>query len=166
MLAESLPTHDELKAKAAATYNAAADSYDAPANTFWARFGATTVDRLGLRPGMRVLDVCCGTGASAIPAAHAVGPAGRVIAVDLAENLLTRLRAKAERLGFSQLETRTGDLLDPPVAAGETFDAVVCVFGIFFLADMAEGIRRLWRRVAPDGPVSYTHLTLPTNREV
>ena len=156
MLPESPPSHDELKAKAAATYNAAADSYDAPANTFWARFGARTVERLELRPGMRVLDVCSGTGASAVPAAQAVGSTGRVIAVDLAANLLARLQAKADRLGLAQLETRTGDLLDPPVAADETFDAVVCVFGIFFLADMAEGIRRLWRRVAPDGQLAIT----------
>jgi ubiquinone/menaquinone biosynthesis C-methylase UbiE len=145
-----------VKAKAAATYNAAADAYDAPANTFWARFGSRTVERLGLRPGLRVLDVCAGTGASAIPAAQAVGPTGHVIAVDLAENQLARLRAKAERLGLTQLETRTGDLLDPPLSPDATFDAVVCVFGIFFVADMAEALRRLWRRVAPGGQLAIT----------
>jgi predicted RNA methylase len=38
--------------------------------------------------GAHVLDVCCGTGASALPAAQAVGPEGKVIAVDLAGELL------------------------------------------------------------------------------
>jgi ubiquinone/menaquinone biosynthesis C-methylase UbiE len=145
-----------LKAKAAAAYNAAADTYDAPANTFWDRFGAATVARLGLRPGMRVLDVCSGTGASAIPAAQAVGPTGQVIAVDVAENLLARLRAKADRLDLPQIETRGGDLLDLPLPADATFAAVVCVFGIFFVADMAEGLRQLWRRVAPGGQLAIT----------
>ena len=69
------------------TYNAAADHYDHPAVSFWDRYGRRTVDRLPLISGMAVLDVCCGMGASAIPAAEAVGPAGHVIAVDLAEKL-------------------------------------------------------------------------------
>jgi ubiquinone/menaquinone biosynthesis C-methylase UbiE len=151
-----MPSHDELKARAAAAYNAAADAYDAPENTFWDRFGARTIERLGLRPGIRVLDVCSGAGASAIPAAQAVGPTGQVIAIDLAENLLARLRAKAGRLGLVHLEARTGDLLDPPLEAAATFDAVVCVFGIFFVADMAEAIRRLWARVASGGQLAIT----------
>jgi SAM-dependent methyltransferase len=150
-----VPSHDELKARAAAAYNAAADAYDAPGNTFWARFGARTVDRLGLQPGMHVLDVCAGTGASAIPAARAVGPGGRVIAVDLADALLARLRAKAEGLGLPQLEARPGDLLDLDLPASD-FDAVICVFGIFFVADMAEGIRQLWARVRPGGRLAIT----------
>jgi SAM-dependent methyltransferase len=151
-----MPSHDELKARATVAYNAAADAYDAPANTFWDRFGARTVERLGLQPGMRVLDVCAGSGASAIPAAHAVGPTGQVIAVDLAENLLARLRTKADRLGLTQLDTRAGDLLDLPLPADATFDAVVCVFGIFFVGDMAEGVRQLWRRVVPGGQLAIT----------
>jgi SAM-dependent methyltransferase len=146
-------SHEELKARAAAVYNAAADHFDAPENTFWDRFGARTVGRLGLRPGMRVLDVCAGSGASAIPAAQAVGPTGQVIAVDLADGLLARLRAKADRLGLAQLEARHGDLLDLPFA-DTGFDAVVCVFGIFFVADMAAGVQRLWERVGPGGQLA------------
>jgi ubiquinone/menaquinone biosynthesis C-methylase UbiE len=149
-------SHETLKARAAAAYNAAADTYDAPANTFWDRFGSATVARLGLQPGMRVLDVCSGSGASAIPAAQAVRPTGQVIGVDVAETLLARLRAKANALGLAQLETRVGDLLDLPLPADATFDAVICVFGIFFLADMADGIRQLWRRVAPGGQLAIT----------
>src|SRR6516225_5283124 len=54
------------------TYNAAADYYDHPAVSFWDRYGRRTVGRLPLVSGMAVLDVCCGMGTSAIPAAERV----------------------------------------------------------------------------------------------
>lgn len=66
-----MSSHDELRNKALTTYNAAADRYDDSDNTFWELFGQRTIARLGLRPGMHVLDVCAGSGASAIPAAEA-----------------------------------------------------------------------------------------------
>jgi len=80
------------KRKTATTYNAAADFYDHPANTFWERYGRRTLERIGLTPGQRVLDVCCGSGASALPAARFVAPNGSVVGVDLAENLLALAR--------------------------------------------------------------------------
>ena len=58
------------------TYNAAADHYDHPALSFWDRFGRRTVERLPLVPGMSVLDVCCGMGGSALPAAERVRETG------------------------------------------------------------------------------------------
>ena len=80
---------DPAKLKAQKTYNAAADLFDAHPLGFWARYGERTVARLHLNDGATVLDVACGSGASALPAAAAVGPTGRVIGVDLAENLLS-----------------------------------------------------------------------------
>src|SRR5262245_52911583 len=124
-----MSSHDELKARAAATYDAASDWFDAPDNTFWDRFGRATIARLALEPGMHVLDVCSGSGASAIPAAEAVGRSGRVVANDIAERLLARLSRKAERRGLHQLECRVQDLMT--LAPDAHFDAVVCVFGLF-----------------------------------
>jgi ubiquinone/menaquinone biosynthesis C-methylase UbiE len=147
--------HHEAKAKAAATYDAAADHYDDPANTFWDRFGRGTIARLGLRRGDKVLDVCCRSGASAIPAAEVVGSEGSVRGVDLAENLLALARTKARALGLRSVEFSAGDMLclDFPDAA---FDAVVCVFGIFFVPDMPAAVRELWRVVRPGGKLAIT----------
>ncbi len=150
-----MSTHEELKAKAAATYNAAADCFDSPDNTFWERFGRATVDRLGLTPGVQVLDVCAGSGASAIPAAEAVGPTGRVVAVDIADGLLALLERKVKARGLTNVAVRSQDVLTLG-SMTETFDAVVCVFGIFFLADMVEGVRQLWGRVRPGGQMAIT----------
>jgi SAM-dependent methyltransferase len=148
-------TPEEPKARAAATYNAAADFFDDAANTFWDRFGRATIERLGLRAGDRVLDVCCGSGASAIPAAEAVGPQGHVLGVDLAEKLLALARAKAAARGLRNVELRAGDMLDLRLPAA-SFDAVVCVFGVFFVPDMAAAVRALWQLVRPGGRLAIT----------
>jgi SAM-dependent methyltransferase len=148
-------TPAEPKSTAVKTYNAASDYYDDPANAFWARSGSRTVQCLDLRPGDHVLDVCCGSGASAIPAAKAVGATGSVLGVDLADHLLQLARAKARRCGLNHVEFRTGDLLDLGLPdAG--FDAVICVFGIFFVPDMQAAARALWRLVRPGGKLAVT----------
>ena len=96
----TIGTPEHARARAAAVFNAAADRYDDAPNTFWARFGRETVERLELPAGARVLDVCCGSGASAIPAAEHVGPSGYVLAVDLADRLLDLAREKARAAGL------------------------------------------------------------------
>jgi ubiquinone/menaquinone biosynthesis C-methylase UbiE len=146
---------DDAKRWAQDTYNAAAEFFDEPALEFWDRFGRATVDRLELRPGATVLDACAGSGASALPAAERVGPSGKVVAVDLAGNLLALARAKADRHGLSNLETRNGDIEALDYAPG-SFDAVIIVFGVFFLPDMAAGTAALWRLVAPGGQLAVT----------
>jgi ubiquinone/menaquinone biosynthesis C-methylase UbiE len=143
------------KLKAEKTYNAAADCFDAGPLSFWERSGRRTVERLRLARGAAVLDVCCGTGASALPAAQAVGAGGGVIAVDLAEELLKLGRAKAAAAGLRNIEFRRGDM----TALGfpeRSFDAVVCVFGIFFVPDMEAQVAELWRMVRQGGQLAIT----------
>lgn len=150
-----MPPRAEAQARAAATYDAAADSYDHPANSFWERYGRRTVERLGLTPGASVLDACCGSGASAIPAAESVGRSGSVLGVDLAERLLELGRTKARARGLTNVEFRNADILELGLPdAG--FDAVVCVFGIFFVPDMPAAVRALWRLVRPGGRLAVT----------
>jgi ubiquinone/menaquinone biosynthesis C-methylase UbiE len=138
------------KLRAAETYNAAADHFDSDALGFWDRIGRRTIERLELPAGATVLDVGCGTGASALPAAERVGPQGRVIGVDLADRLLEIGRAKAERRKLRNIQFQSGDMEHLGFPDGH-FDAVVCVFAIFFVPDMATQLRELWRMVRPAG---------------
>jgi ubiquinone/menaquinone biosynthesis C-methylase UbiE len=149
------PELDHAKKKAASTYNAASDFYDHPANTFWSRYGRQTVERLRLIAGERVLDVCCGSGASAIPAAKIVGPTGSVVGVDLAENLLALARGKAKDRGLANIEFRSGDMTQLPFD-DSSFDVVVCVFGIFFVPDMEAALRELKRVLRVGGKLAIT----------
>jgi len=150
-----METPEEARSKAANAYNAASDYFDNPANSFWERFGRRTVERLELSPGARVLDVCCGSGASAISACELIGPTGYVLGVDLAENLLDMARNKAKQRGFTNIDFRTGDLLNLGLPEAN-FDAVVCVFGIFFVPEMEAAVRELWRLVRPGGKLAIT----------
>ena len=141
--------------RAEQAYGAAADHYDRAALSFWDRYGAATVARLPLAAGDAVLDLCCGTGASAIPSARAVGPGGRVIGVDLAEPMLELARARAAREGLANVEFRRGDATSAGLPDGG-FDAVVCVFGVFFAPDMAAFVREMWRLTGPGGVLAVT----------
>jgi ubiquinone/menaquinone biosynthesis C-methylase UbiE len=111
------------------------------------------VARLPLAPGDRVLDLCCGTGASAIPAARAVGPAGQVIGADVTEPLLAQARQRAA--GLPQAEFRLGDATRTGLPAA-SFDAVVCVFGVFFVPGVPGFVAEMWRLVRPGGILAIT----------
>ena len=97
-----------------------------------------------------MLDLCCGAGASAIPSARAVGAAGRVLGIDVAAPLPEMARARAARDGLANVEFRYGDAMRTGLPDG-SFDAVVCVFGVFFAPDMAAFVQEMWRLVKPGG---------------
>jgi len=141
--------------RAARTYGAAADHYGLGSLSFWNRFGAATVSRLALEAGQSVLDLCCGAGASAIPAARAVGPDGHVLGIDVAEPLLEQARAKAAAEHLQNIEFRCGNAISTGLPAA-SFDAVVCVFGVFFAPDMAAFAAEMWRLVRPGGILAIT----------
>ena len=141
--------------KAESTYNSAADTFDAEPLGFWDRTGRRTVERLALQSGAHVLDVCSGTGASAIPAAEAVGPQGSVLATDLSASLLALGRAKAGAAGLQNVDFLRADMTALGLPA-DSFDAVVCVFGIFFVPDMERQVAELWRMVRPGGQLAIT----------
>ena len=85
------------------------------------------IRRINLKPGMKVLDVACGTGNQSIPAART---GAQVIGLDIAPNLLeqARQRAQAENLKVEFVE---GDAEKLPYPAGQ-FDVVLSMFGAMF----------------------------------
>jgi len=141
--------------KAQRTFDQAVDCFDAPPLEFWDRYGKETVQRLSLAPGARILDVACGAGASALPAAEAVGSSGSVLGVDVAGRLLERARVKAFFRDLRNVKFLNADMNRLEFPDG-SFDAVICVFGVFFAADMASLLTRLWRLVNRGGKLAIT----------
>ncbi len=115
------------KLRAAATCNAASDHFDDAPLVSGTGMGNTLSIGLRSAPGARVLDVGCGTGASALAAARQVGPTGEVIGIDLAERPLEIARQKAASRNLGNVEFRVADMerLSYP---DQHFDAVICVF--------------------------------------
>lgn len=142
---------DDSPVRWAGAFDEAALDFSRLSPLLWDPVGRATVAELGLRPGHRVLDACCGDGASALPAARAVGASGTVDAVDLSPAMIELLRRRASAL--PQLAAHAADATR---WAGEGYDAVVCVLGAFFFPDVDGGTEHLVRRTRPGGTVALT----------
>src|SRR5271154_3815161 len=116
--------------------------------------GELFISRLPIRAGMDVLDVACGTGNLAIPAAR-IG--ARVTGVDIAENLLAqaRARAAAENLN-ANFQYGDAEMLQFPDAS---FDVVVSVYGAMFPPRPEVVARELARVVRPGGLIAMANWT-------
>lgn len=133
-----------------ATYDDASWDYEDTSRGFWQYLSLRTIERLRLQPGERVLDVACGTGPSLLAAAERVGPSGRVVGLDYADQMLAIAREKVRVSGVQNVEVHVGDM----TAIGQPehpYDAVVCVLGIFFVDDMPALVRAFYDLVCPSG---------------
>ena len=134
-------------------FNQVAADYD---NQRFLRDGAAWfVEQVALPEGARVLDVATGTGWAAIAAAKIVGSTGSVVGVDLARDMLDQAQRKIDALGISNIELTEADAerLD---FADNTFDAVICACGLFFVPDMPAAVREWHRIVKPGGQVAFS----------
>lgn len=68
------------------------------------QLATSLLDKVDLRPGMRVLDIATGTGLVALPAAQAVAPTGQVAGLDLSAGMLEQARRKAMTAGIANVE--------------------------------------------------------------
>lgn len=110
--------------------------------------------RRSIRPGMRVLDLACGTGNLAIPAARA---GAEVVGVDIASNLLEQARSRAgeEGLAISFEEGDAEDLAYPD----ESFDLVVTMFGAMFAPRPDRTAAEMLRVCRPGGQIAMANWT-------
>jgi len=118
----------------------------------WRRLAA---DRAGLAADGAALDVCCGTGDLALELLGRVGPGGRVVGLDFAEQMLAVARRKSGRV-----EWVAGDALALPFADG-SFDGAAIGFGMRNLSDHERGFAEMRRVVRPGGRVVCLELSEP-----
>jgi ubiquinone/menaquinone biosynthesis C-methylase UbiE len=117
------------------------------------------VELARLEPGDRVLDVAAGSGEPALTAARAVGPEGKIVATDIAPEMLAYGRQRAEAAGLDNIEFVESDAssLDFPP---ESFDAALSRWGIIFEPEAEAAAARIrgflkpgaWMAIASWGP--------------
>jgi demethylmenaquinone methyltransferase/2-methoxy-6-polyprenyl-1,4-benzoquinol methylase len=122
------------------------------------RWRRRAIELAALRPGMSAIDVATGTGKVAAGLANAVGPLGRVLAVDLSPAMIER--ARRSHAGYEHLEFVVGDALSLP-GADDTFDAATIAFGMRNLADYGRGFAEMRRVLRPGGRVVCLEIARP-----
>lgn len=135
-------------------WDRAADRYDAAWDDALAPARAKLFEHADLRPGERVLDVACGTGAATLQAARLVGPAGSVLATDLSERMVAMCRQAAAAAGLSRVTVERADGEQQPAAAAGPFDAALCALGLMYMPDPGSALRGMAAALRPGGRVA------------
>lgn len=142
---------DDRQTEIRGAFDAAAADFTALGRHLWEPIAAAALAVADPRPGERVLDACCGTGASAIPSARLVGADGQVDAVDVSGPMVDELRRLSADL--PRLRAHRADVTTWP---GEGYDLVQSALGIFFFPDMTAGTDHLISRARPGGRAVFT----------
>lgn len=119
---------------------------------------AAVLDSLDLAPGMRVLDAGCGPGRLTIPAAERVGPSGEVVALDVQEAMLARLRMAVAARGLRNVRPvrATLDSLDVVLPDAGTYDRAFLVTVLGEVRDPEAAMRGLHAALRPGALLAVT----------
>ena len=112
--------------------------------------GEALVGKLGITEGMQVLDLGCGDGTTAVPAAQL---GADVLGVDIASNLVAAGKARAEELGLTNLSFQEGDASNLNELDDESFDLVVSIFGAMFAPKPFDVAKEMVRVTKPGGRI-------------
>jgi ubiquinone/menaquinone biosynthesis C-methylase UbiE len=113
--------------------------------------GRELVGRLGIGPGLRVLDLGCGDGTTAIPAAQL---GADVVGVDIARNLVAAGNDRAREAGLTNVIFQQGDARDLADHDDDEFDRVVTIFGAMFAPEPHRVASEMVRVTRPGGTIT------------
>ena len=112
--------------------------------------GEAVVESLGVKPGLKVLDLGCGDGTTALPAARR---GADVLGVDIARNLVDAGNRRAQEHGLTNLRFQEGDASNLSELADDTFDLVVTIFGAMFAPRPFDVAKEMVRVTRPGGRI-------------
>ena len=112
--------------------------------------GEALVAELGVGEGMKVLDLGCGDGTTAVPEAQS---GADVLGVDISANLVAAGNARAQALGLANCRFQEGDASDLSELDDESFDLVVSIFGAMFAPKPFDVAKEMVRVTKPGGRI-------------
>src|ERR1051325_4407645 len=112
--------------------------------------GEALVRSLGITQGLNVLDLGCGDGTTALPAARL---GANVLGVDIAANLVEAGNKRAQAEGLSNCTIQEGDACDLYEIEDRSFDMVVTIFGAMFAPKPFEVAKEMVRVTRPGGKI-------------
>jgi SAM-dependent methyltransferase len=112
--------------------------------------GEALVEELGVTDGLEVLDLGCGDGTTALPAAKL---GAHVLGVDIASNLVESGNARAESLGLANCKFQEGDASDLSELDDDSFDLVISIFGAMFAPKPFDVAKEAVRVTRPGGRI-------------
>lgn len=123
----------------------------------WAAPTARILEGMGLRPGMRVLEVGPGVGYMTVPAARMLGGSGRLVALELQPAMARRTRERLARAGVTNVEVREGDISAAPLEPA-AYDLAFLVTVLGEIPDRDRAIAHLRDALRPGGVLSFTEV--------
>src|SRR5690242_3034000 len=117
---------------------------------FMRQSGEVVVESLGIKPPLRVLDLGCGDGTTALPLAR---EGAEVIGIDIARNLVEAGSRRAAEAGLRKLKFQEGDACNLEGVADHSFDLVLSVFGAMFAPKPFDVAKEMVRVTKPGGRI-------------
>jgi SAM-dependent methyltransferase len=117
-------------------------------------YGAALATAAGAEPDDHVLDVGCGFGTTSLAMARAVGPNGRVLALDISEVMVARVRARASAEGIANVIARVADAQIDALPARH-FHRAVSRFGVMFFDDLTAAFANIRSSLRGGGRLAF-----------
>jgi len=112
--------------------------------------GEALVNRIGVQPGMKVLDLGCGDGTTALPEARL---GAEVTGIDIAENLVAAGNKRVKEEGLPNISFQVGDACNLENVPDKSFDMVISIFGAMFAPKPFDVAKEMVRVTKPGGKI-------------
>ncbi len=117
----------------------------------------TIIKHLELQPGMKVVDIGCGPGRLAIPVAQAIGQTAHLVAMDLQEGMLAKVRKKARALNIANISFLHAGIGQQKLEHS-TFDRALMVAVLGEIPDQKSALQEVFNALKPGGILSITEV--------
>jgi SAM-dependent methyltransferase len=162
-------TEDEIRQRSRMEWKAAAPGWKKHEKEMIKSMAPVT-DRLirsaGISAGQTVLDVATGAGEPALTLAKVVGPAGKVVGVDLSPEMLQTAKQRATSEGLTNVVFQVVQDESLSMFQDNTFDSIVCRNGLMFMPDPVRALKAFLRVLKPGGKASVTVWSSPEKAPV